>query len=65
MGSCLRDVVDGGDDVGAGGFEDDDEDGRVTVVHAEGVDILDGVNDGGDIAEADDACGVGGGGSGV
>ena len=43
-GEDLQDVVDGADDVGAGSFEDDDEDGGLAVEEAAGVDVFDAVD---------------------
>ena len=55
-----EDVVDGLNDVGAGRLEDDDEDGGLAVEGAAGVDVGDGVDDLGDVTDADGAGGVGG-----
>ena len=49
-GQDLEHAVDGGDDVGAGLTEDDDEDGGLAVDQAAGVDVFDGIDDVGDVA---------------
>ena len=52
-GNWRIDAIDGLNDVGAGLAEDDQNDGRLAVEVAGGADVLRGIDDVGDIGEAD------------